>query len=48
MAMTEKLQAAEKLAPTHPHTHAPESAVGNLILGPFVAMADKVRNVLRG
>jgi len=48
VAMTKKLQVAEKLAPTHPHPHAPESAVGNLVLGPFVAMADKVRDVLRG
>jgi len=47
-AMTKKLQMAEKIAPTHPHPHAPESAVGNMVLGPFVAMADKVRDALSG
>jgi hemerythrin superfamily protein len=45
--MTEKLQMAEKLAPTHPHPHGPEGAVGNLVLGPFVAMVDKVRDVIK-
>ena len=45
-AMTKKLQVAEKLAPTHPHPHAPESAVGNMVLGPFVAMVDKVRDAI--
>src|SRR4051794_34014931 len=46
--MTAKLQKAEKLAPTHPHPHAPESAVGNMVLGPFVAMVDKVRDAIKG
>ncbi len=45
--MTAKLQAAEKMAPTHPHPHGPESAVGNMVIGPFVAMADKVRDALK-
>ena len=45
-AMAKKLRMAEKLAPTHPHPHAPESAVGNMVLGPFVAMVDKVRDAL--
>lgn len=47
-AMTKKLQLAQKLAPTHPHPHAPESAAGNMVLGPFVAMVDKVRDALSG
>jgi len=47
-AMTKKLQIAEKMAPTHPHPHGPESALGNLVVGPFVAMADKVRDALKG
>ena len=47
-SMTEKLKRAEKLAPTHPHPHAPESKVGNMVLGPFVAMVDKVRDALGG
>jgi hemerythrin superfamily protein len=47
-AMTKKLQTAEKLAPSHPHPHGPEGALGNLVLGPFVAMVDKVRDALKG
>ncbi|MEY2445373.1 MAG: hypothetical protein QOE00_1953 [Ilumatobacteraceae bacterium] len=38
---------AEKMAPTHAHRAAPESAVGNLLVGPFVAMVDKVRDAIR-
>ncbi len=47
-AMTKKLQTAEKMAPTHPHPHGPEGALGNLVIGPFVAMVDKVRDALKG
>jgi hemerythrin superfamily protein len=46
-AMTKKLEAAEAMAPTHPHKMAPESRVGNLLTGPFVAMVDRVRDGLR-
>lgn len=45
--MTDALAIAEQMAPTHPHPHGPESALGNLLLGPFVAMADKVRDKIR-
>jgi hemerythrin superfamily protein len=38
--------AAETLAPTHPHRFAPESASGNLLLGPAVAFVDRVRDML--
>ena len=38
---------AEKMAPTHAHRMAPESAVGNMLVGPFVAMVDKVRDAIR-
>jgi hemerythrin superfamily protein len=41
------LQVAEGIAPTHPHKSAPESAVGNLLVGPFVGMVDRVRDLLR-
>ncbi len=34
---------AEKTAPTHPHANAPESRVGNLVLGPILAVSDRVR-----
>ena len=46
-AMTAKLEAAEALAPTHPHKSAPESAIGNLLTGPLVAMVDRVRDAIR-
>jgi hemerythrin superfamily protein len=45
--MAEGVEAAEKVAPTHPHPHGPESAVGNVVVGPFVAIVDKVRDALR-
>lgn len=45
--MASALKAAQAMAPTHPHPHAPESAIGNLVLGPFVAMVDRVRDALR-
>src|SRR3954447_14447836 len=47
--MGEALQRAEAAAPTHPHPHAPgsEQASGNLVMGPFLAIADKVRDALR-
>lgn len=47
-SMRSALETAERMAPTHPHPHAPESAVGNLLTGPFVALADKVRDAIRG
>jgi len=42
--MAELIETAEAMAPTHPHPHGPESAMGNLLVGPFVAMVDKVRD----
>ena len=44
--MAELIETAESMAPTHPHPHGPESALGNLMVGPFVAMVDKVRDKL--
>lgn len=40
-----QLQVAEGIAPTHPHKNAPESAVGNMLVGPFVSMVDRVRDL---
>ena len=37
---------AETIAPTHAHRFAPESATGNLVLGPAVALVDRVRDIL--
>jgi hemerythrin superfamily protein len=45
--MRTALQAAEGMAPTHPHKLAPESAVGNMIAGPVVALMDRVRDAIR-
>jgi len=45
--MAQALRAAEAVAPTHPHPKGPESAVGNLVVGPFVAIVDRVRDAIR-
>ena len=46
-AMEKAVRAAEAVAPTHPHPRGPESAVGNVVVGPFVAIADRVRDAIR-
>jgi hemerythrin superfamily protein len=38
---------AEQMGPTHAHASAPESATGNVLVGSFVAIADRVRDGLR-
>lgn len=45
--MASSVELAERTAPTHPHPHGPESAVGNTLVGPFVAVVDRVRDALR-
>lgn len=45
--MGSTLRLAEAVAPTHPHPHGPDGAVGNLVLGPAVAIMDRVRDVIR-
>jgi hemerythrin superfamily protein len=45
--MARALEAAESMAPTHPHKAAPTSATGNLLVGPMVAVVDRVRDALR-
>ncbi len=47
-AMAEMLRLAESVAPTHPHPHGPDGALGNLVVGPFAAIADRVRDTLKG
>jgi hypothetical protein len=44
-AMAKHLEKAERLAPTHPHPGA-RTTTANVVLGPFAAMADRVRDVL--
>jgi hypothetical protein len=46
-AMAGALKAAEAAAPTRPHANAPESAVGNLLAGPPIAVFDRVRDAVR-
>jgi hemerythrin superfamily protein len=46
-SMAVGVRSAESLAPTRPHPRGPESAVGNIAVGPFVAMADRVRDAIR-
>jgi hemerythrin superfamily protein len=41
------LVAAEAVAPTHPHPRGPESATGNIVVGPFLSIVDRVRDALR-
>jgi hemerythrin superfamily protein len=45
-AMGEKLAAAKKLAPTHPHPHAPATPPGNIVAGAAAAVVDKARDAV--
>jgi hemerythrin superfamily protein len=38
---------AEKMAPTRPHPHSPSSATGNIIVGPPMAVFDRIRDAVR-
>lgn len=40
-------RAAESMAPTHPHPKGPDTALGNMIVGPFAAVADRARDAIR-
>ncbi|MFC0862854.1 hemerythrin domain-containing protein [Sphaerimonospora cavernae] len=46
-SMAVGVKAAEAMAPTHPHPGGPESATGNILLGPPIAMMDRARDVIR-
>jgi iron-sulfur cluster repair protein YtfE (RIC family) len=43
-----KLASAKKMAPTHPHPHAPNTPPGNIVGGAAAAVIDKARDALRG
>jgi hemerythrin superfamily protein len=45
--MGQAVLAAEAIAPTHPHPNGPQSALGNLVVGPFVAMVDRVKDAIK-
>jgi len=42
-----RLLTVEKVAPTHPHPHA-NSTTANMVLGPFAAVLDRVRDAFSG
>ena len=47
MAMGDALEKARKMAPTHPHPHAPNTPPGNIIAGAPTALVDKARDALK-
>lgn len=40
-------RSAESMAPTHPHPKGPDTALGNMAVGPFAAVADRARDAIR-
>jgi hemerythrin superfamily protein len=46
-AMAGAVRAAEAISPTRPHPQAGESAMANIMLGPPVAVFDKMRDAVR-
>lgn len=46
--MRKAVALAEKTAPTRPHPTAGESAVTNMMAGPFAAMLDRARDAISG
>jgi hemerythrin superfamily protein len=44
--MAVAFRAAEAAAPTHPHPHGPDGALGNVVVGPAAAIADRVRDAV--
>jgi hemerythrin superfamily protein len=45
--MADAVRLAERTAPTRPHPRTPESAVGNLLAGPPLAVFDRIRDAMR-
>jgi hemerythrin-like domain-containing protein len=46
-SMGAELAAAKRMAPTHPHPHAPNTPSGNIVGGAAAAVVDKARDALR-
>lgn len=44
----ERFVRAKGMAPTRPHPNAPDTPPGNLLIGPGIAVIDKVRDALSG
>jgi hemerythrin superfamily protein len=45
--MGAKLEAAKRMAPTHPHPNAPNTPPGNIVGGAAAAIMDKARDALK-
>ena len=45
--MAARYEKAKQTAPTHPHPHAPNSPMGNKLLGPIAALFDKARDAVK-
>lgn len=45
--MRSMVEMVESMAPSHPHPHGPDSAIGNMLVGPFVALSDGFRDALK-
>jgi hemerythrin superfamily protein len=45
--MAGAVRAAEAMAPTRPHPHSGESAAANLVVGPPMAVFDRIRDAVR-
>jgi hemerythrin superfamily protein len=45
--MGELMASAKKVAPTHPHPHAPSTPPGNLVTGAAAGVMDRARDALR-
>lgn len=43
----ERYERALRMAPTHPHPHAPDTPPGNRVLGPVAALVDRMRDAMR-
>ena len=42
--LAEDFRSAAARAPSHAHAHSPQGAVGNVLLGPFLATIDRLRD----
>lgn len=47
MRMGDAMNAAKRMAPTHPHPNAPDRPPGNVVIGMAAAVMDKVRDAAR-
>ena len=46
--LRDKVEAAEKVAPTRPHPNAPHSELFHKVVGPGVGMVDRLRDAISG